>query len=397
MCLLWQLCQLSLCLLRQHYKGYNARAIYFLGGVIVEIIFITFIAFPISFYLFFRILNPISKKLLIPEDESWPDLLREDIVVLLSMICGGLLIIEAAYLGGDDIDVKIAKGVSMVIAGFQLVKTGWVFSCWLDDRFGRMTFRATYFYGAIIILGLYFYDQGEKRDALEKENQIKQDLFHSINSALSKEDLHTLIVAQNWSKFMDTDRYFLTECIQDYILDNFSIENAKRISSIIDSRRFLKKDDSNSLKKNLPADLFPLIQDKPLIQEKISHCQGLLEKLKPEFKQLINAKLFNDLRPHLAKSAKESFYESSIMEGPKTVIKYISLIQLTTNKQQWLETDKKYGRKLKKGIEWQYKVANCEHIVKLGPQGGFGAPVRPDEKILAERKKCREEKNLTTK
>lgn len=126
----------------------------------------TFIAFPISFFLFFGILNPISKKLPIPEDESWPDLLREDIVVLLSMICGGLLIIGAAYLWGDDIDVKIAKGISAVIAGFQFVKTGWVFSCWLDDRKnlnGRTTFKAAFFYGAIILFGLYFYNHGEKQ------------------------------------------------------------------------------------------------------------------------------------------------------------------------------------------------------------------------------------------
>ena len=59
-----------------------------------------------------------------------------------------------------------------------------------------------------------------------------------------------------------------------------------------------------------------------------------------------------------------------------------------------MSINKNYGRELWKSIEWQYKVANCEHIVKLGPEGGFGSPVRPDEKTLADRKKCREEKNL---
>ena len=90
----------------------------------MEIFFWLFLAWPLSFFLFLRILNPISKKLLPLKDESWPDLLREDIVVLLSMICGGLLIIGAAYLWGDDIDVKIASWISLVIAGLQFVKTG---------------------------------------------------------------------------------------------------------------------------------------------------------------------------------------------------------------------------------------------------------------------------------
>ena len=208
--------------------------------------------------------------------------------------------------------------------------------------------------------------------------------------------------AEYYKDIDNPERNFVARCMVYHIRSKFSLELAKRIDNSISMRHYRKYKQKKEQSK-LPAihsidDFPPSIGNQPVMQRLVKVCRNFKSELQPKFKSLIDRKLFGDLRPDLAKLAKDHFYRNSFRKGPPTVSKYISLIQLTTNKEKWLETDKKYGRKLIKDINWQYKVANCEQFELSGQVGRFLSSFK--EHIAQQQKdkqKCMEEKNLIPK
>ena len=227
---------------------------------------------------------------------------------------------------------------------------------------------------------------------------MKQSLFYDIDHHLQgglKNYLETSV-----DTMLDPQRRFLTNCIKDSLIANYSLDTAAILLRTIVSNPVLERMDKNKKYSSFKDENIKIFNDYT------KACTHLREKFQPIFKNLVDTKTFHDLRPDLAKIARVGFFTDTFRRGPRTIKKYISILNLSqddrgilrktlkSDGKKWMSINKKYGRELWTSIEWQYKVANCEHIVKLGPQGGFRHPVRPDEKTLADRKNCREEQNL---
>jgi hypothetical protein len=266
---------------------------------------------------------------------------------------------------------------------------------WFDEKTGRVNkigFEPLFFVLVFISIIFLYLNQGEQNKQLETRLNLRDKIGeHLLGKQHEPKEVHKKI-ALLW----EPERMFVTNCLTNLIVDN------------------VPQDIPNYLRILHPSPAFKLPEDKEnlsVFNDMAKSCTETREGLKPEFNQLINSKLFNDLRPDLAEYARRSFFVNAFVEGPTTIKQYIFLINQSEGiisrdsmqsgeKQRTLLSilgfyDKKHEPfRFWKDVNQQYKVANCEHIVKLGPEGGFGSPVRPDEKTLADRKKCREEKNL---
>jgi hypothetical protein len=361
---------------------------------------VLFFFWILAFYIgFFAVYKLLDSKFIKSEEigTRWNDL-RESLITLVSLVGGGLVITSIAYFFKEDSYVA-AKLVSLLLICGYLLFVIMLLAKWLDEKFDRKdrkTFEHSYYFLAIIIFFSSAWINAENRRSKEEQTRIKHDLRFEIESHLLGNRYESLGMMEQIKVRMEPERMFVSNCVTNFIFENYSKSISTILWSINPNPIVDFPEDKSSIKKEAIS----------IFYNQVNFCTDLREILKPEFRQLIETKLFNDLRLDLAKSARESFFAESFRRGPKFIKKYISFIGLSQDKgnisrgslksdgEKWATIDEKYGYKLKNDIDHVYKVANCEHIERRGPSDGFQRALPPDEKTLAKRKKCREEKDL---
>lgn len=289
-------------------------------------------------------------------------------------IASGLVVVAAViYFLQDDEEYLLVVVLAKPVTVYLLFRVIFYLFRWFDEKLGienKKNFETLFYVLVLVLIVSFFWTINEGNE----QTRIKDDLRFRVENHLLGKQHESMELMEGVRLKREPKRMFVSNCVTNFIFDDYSNNISVGINTAF-----------NNLVKT---------------------CTESRDKLRPEFIKLINTKLFHDLRPDLAESARGAFFAHSFRRGAKSVKKYISLIgqsrdkgnisrdSLLSHKRQWKWVNEKHGHRLWYDINWEYKVANCEHIVKQGPLGGFGASVAPDEKTLAERKKCREEKNI---
>jgi len=304
------------------------------------------------------------------------------------VVTSGLdLIFVRAYPG------RTAWAFTIILVSLHLIVAYGLLACWLDEKLNLLIVRGLFIALAIAVISYPSWKEGSKEVSKEDSDYLEsthEDFNWSLYFALGN-------LKPKPKDFAGYDELQFTHvCVRDFIYKKYSTEDIVRITQTIRSNR--RESDLTKQQNELPS-LSYSVDGLPMIRERVAYCEDLLDELKPEFQEaLAESELFSDLRPDLAKSAKEGFYGSALYRGPKTFKRYMSFLKSIPDKENWLDAAKQYGVVVA-DIEWEYDRARCVHSGRDRPAGNFitVAPHEPPvySKVLREaRKKCRQELNL---